>query len=477
MQFNNRYYQQFTAHYHSQLPQPLSHPKLVCKNQTLADYLGFTPDLISEADFTRVFSGQSVIEGMQPLAQKYTGHQFGQYNPQLGDGRGLLLGELKAEDNIAWDLHLKGAGPTPYSRGGDGRAVLRSSIREFLASEALHHLGIPSSRALALTVGDNPVYRETQEQAAMLTRVCRSHIRFGHFEYLFHTRQPDELKKLVDFCIEQYFPDCLKAEKPVYAFFKQVVLDTARLIAKWQAFGFCHGVMNSDNMSILGITFDYGPYAFLDTYQEGFICNHSDHTGRYAFNRQPSIGLWNLNCLAHAFSGLLSMDELKSALLEYEPAFINAYSQLMQQKLGFSQWQPDDKLILGKLLDLMQANQLDYSNTFRQLSETDKQSELLSWFGANEQSTEWINQYLRRINQQPMSASERFANMQKINPKYILRNYLAQNAISAAEQGDFSLVNELYQVLQNPFSEQAGKQAFAKNAPEWAQKLEISCSS
>ncbi|MCU4676318.1 YdiU family protein [Catenovulum sp. 2E275] len=477
MHFNNLYYQTFPNHYHSQMPMALANPMLVCKNQELANFLGLSEQRIRDADFLQVFSGQAVIEGMQPLAQKYTGHQFGYYNPDLGDGRGLLLGEVIAEDGLNWDLHLKGAGPTPYSRGGDGRAVLRSSIREFLACEALHYLGIPSSRALALTVGENPVYRETQEQAAICTRVCRSHIRFGHFEYLFHSKQTDELKKLVDFCIAHYFTECLAEPKPELAFFRQIVIRTAQLIAKWQAYGFCHGVMNSDNMSILGITFDFGPYAFLDAYQENFICNHSDHSGRYAFNRQPSIGLWNLNCLAHAFSGILSIDELKAALQEYEPEFLVHYRDLMQQKLGLTDWQPQDQPLLGQLLDLMQQHQLDFTNTFRLLSETDEQAELMAWFGATEQNMAWINAYLRRVNQQDISADERFKCMQKVNPNYILRNYLAQNAIEAAEKGDFSQVNELFELLKNPFTTQKDKQHFADNAPQWAQQLEISCSS
>ncbi|WAJ70848.1 protein adenylyltransferase SelO [Catenovulum adriaticum] len=477
MQFNNRYAKQMAGHYAEQPPMGLSQPQLVCYNDELANFLGLDNQLISKDDFLQVFSGNKLIEGMQPLAQKYTGHQFGQYNPLLGDGRGLLLGEAIASDGLTWDLHLKGAGPTPYSRGADGRAVLRSSIREFLASEAMYHLGIPTSRALALTVGDNPVYRETQEQAAMLTRVCRSHIRFGHFEYLFHTKQGDALKQLVDFTIEQYFPGCLNADKPILAFFEQVIKDTANLIAKWQSVGFCHGVMNSDNMSILGLTFDYGPYAFLDAYQEDFICNHSDHTGRYAFNRQPSIALWNLNCLAHALSELLSIDELRAALQQYEPQFIKYYSQNMQAKLGLTQFESSDKTLLGQLLDLMQVEQLDFTNTFRLLSESPEQEKLLAWFGATEQSTEWVNAYLHRVTQQDLPQAERLTQMQQVNPKYVLRNYLAQNVIEAAEKGDFTPVNELYQVLKQPFISQSGKADYAQTPPQWAKELAISCSS
>lgn len=477
MQFNNTYLNHFSEFCHPQSPTALSDPKLVCVNTQLADFLNLPDDFINTQDFIDVFSGHKLIQGMQPCAQKYTGHQFGHYNPQLGDGRGLLLGEVIAQDNQAWDLHLKGAGLTPFSRGGDGRAVLRSSIREFLASEALHHLGIPSSRALALTWGSDPVYRESEETAAMVTRVCPSHIRFGHFEYFYYTKQTDALKKLVEFTIEHHFPDCLTADNPTFDWFKAVIKKTAEMVAKWQVFGFCHGVMNSDNMSILGITFDYGPFAFLDNYDAQFICNHSDHQGRYAYNKQPNIALWNLNCLAHALSDLLSIDLLKQALSEYETVFVETYAQLMRQKLGLHHTDPQDHNLAAQLLNVMQVNQLDWTNTFRLLSNTDDQAKLLSWFGATELSTEWLNQYARRLTQETLPAEQRLSKMRQINPKYILRNYLLQNAIEAAEQSDFKLVNELFEMLQSPFDEQSKFEHFAQNPPQWAQEIQISCSS
>ncbi|KMT65701.1 protein adenylyltransferase SelO [Catenovulum maritimum] len=477
MQFNNTYLNQFAEFCHQQSPNGLTQPKLVAVNPDLAEFLNIPADFLNQDDFVQVFSGNKLIQGMQPNAQKYTGHQFGQYNPQLGDGRGLLLGEVIAQDNQSWDLHLKGSGITPFSRGGDGRAVLRSSIREFLASEALFNLGIPTSRALALTTGEDAVYRETEEKAAMVTRVCPSHIRFGHFEYFYYTQQKDELKNLVEFTIQHHFPDCAQAENPTYAFLQQVVKNTAEMVAKWQAFGFCHGVMNSDNMSILGITFDYGPYAFMDAYQSNYICNHSDHTGRYAYNKQPNIALWNLNCLAHALSDLLPVEDLREILTQYETLFVNAYAELMRAKLGLMTTQKEDQNLVAQLLVVMEENQLDWTNTFRFLSNTLEQAELLAWFGATEKSTEWINAYKRRLSLEKLSCEQRFENMKKVNPKFILRNYLVQQAIEAAESGDYNLVNQLFELLKNPFAEQETFQHFAQNPPEWAQEIQISCSS
>ncbi|WP_143871504.1 protein adenylyltransferase SelO [Catenovulum sediminis] len=479
MQFNNRFYQNFSGHYHAQYPMAIQNPRMVCKNQALADFLGFSDDRITDEAFVQIFSGQSIVEGMQPLAQKYTGHQFGSYNPDLGDGRGLLLGEVQAQDNSLWDLHLKGAGQTPYSRGGDGRAVLRSSIREFLASEALYHLGIPTSRALCVIVGDDPVYREIEEKAAITTRVCQSHIRFGHFEYLYHTQQFDDLDKLIQFTIDEYYPQCRDAQEPVLQLITEITLKTAEMVALWQAYGFCHGVMNSDNMSVLGITFDFGPFAFLDDYQPDFICNHSDHTGRYAFDKQPSIALWNLNCLAHAFSNHLSIDQLKQALQQFEPHFIQLYNAKMRQKMGLCEDNPDAKLLISQLLTIMRAQQLDYTNTWRGLAETEvtQQAELLALLGASEESNAWISLYQASIQAQGGKEAARLKKMQLHNPKYILRNYLLQQAIEDAEKNDFNEVQTLYKLLKSPFTQQDDSLRYQQSAPDWAKKLEISCSS
>ncbi len=272
-----------------------------------------------------LLGGHAVLADQQPMAMVYAGHQFGGYSAQLGDGRGLLLGQLNSPEGIL-DVHLKGAGKTPYSRFGDGRAVLRSSIREYLVSETMHGLNIPTSRTLNITASNEPVMHETVETAAMVTRIAKTHIRFGHFEYFHYTDQLDSLKKLADHVIEQFLPEYHNDPQRYYHLLCYSVHKTALMIAQWQSVGFAHGVMNTDNMSIIGETLDYGPYGFLDDYEPGFICNHSDHTGRYAFDQQPSIGLWNLNALAHALSSLNDDAQIQTALSQYEPTLVENFA-------------------------------------------------------------------------------------------------------------------------------------------------------
>src|SRR5690554_4814206 len=272
LQFDNRFARLGDSFSTRVVPDPLDNPRLVVASADAAALLGLDPAQMELPLFTELFAGQQIWKDADPRAMVYSGHQFGVYNPQLGDGRGLLLGEVINPAGERWDLHLKGAGSTPYSRMGDGRAVLRSSIREFLASEALPALGIPSSRALCVTVGDNPVYRERKERAAMLLRLARSHIRFGHFEFFYYTDQHDELRRLIDFALQTCYPHCQQAEQPLLAMFREVARRTMHMVARWQAYGFCHGVMNTDNMSILGVAFEFGPYAFLDDYAAGLIC-------------------------------------------------------------------------------------------------------------------------------------------------------------------------------------------------------------
>ena len=312
MEFNNTWHNELSGFYTALNPTPLANARLLYHSEALArelelDDSWFTPEKQG------VWSGETLLPGMQPLAQVYSGHQFGVWAGQLGDGRGILLGEQQLSDGRKFDWHLKGAGLTPYSRMGDGRAVLRSTIREFLASEALHYLGIPTSRALTIVVSDEPVYRETKERGAMLLRVAESHARFGHFEHFFYNGQPEKVRQLADYMIRHHWPALEQEADRYLLWFTDVVERTARLIAAWQSVGFAHGVMNTDNMSVLGMTLDYGPYGFLDEYQPGYICNHSDYQGRYAFDNQPMIGLWNLNRLAHALSDLLTTEQLKQA--------------------------------------------------------------------------------------------------------------------------------------------------------------------
>ena len=479
--FDNRFAQlgdSFSTHI---LPEPIDEPRLVVASTAAMALLDLDPQEAERPEFAELFSGNQLWSDIEPRAMVYSGHQFGGYSPRLGDGRGLLLGEVLNDAGEHWDLHLKGAGMTPYSRMGDGRAVLRSSIREFLASEALHALGIPSSRALCVTGSSTPVWREKQETAAMVLRLAQSHIRFGHFEYFYYTRQHDQLKQLADHVLAHHYPECLQQPQPYAALLDVVVQRTAEMIAYWQAYGFCHGVMNTDNMSILGITFDYGPYAFLDDFDAQHICNHSDDTGRYSFSNQVPIAHWNLSALAQALTPLVDVDTLRASLELFLPLYQAHYHDLMRKRLGFTTAQDADEELIQRLLSLMQAGKsTDYHLFFRQLGEQTPADALdvvrndfvdLTGFDA------WGRDYRARCEDEGFEQAERRARMHGVNPRYVLRNYLAQQAIEAAEQGDYAPVRELHDVLSRPFDEQPGKQRYAQRPPDWGKHLEISCSS
>ncbi|TXT25901.1 MAG: hypothetical protein FD134_776 [Gallionellaceae bacterium] len=341
--------------FHTRLaPTPLPEPYLVSFNPDAATLIGLSTEESKRLDFPEYFSGNRLLPGSEPLAMLYAGHQFGYYVPQLGDGRAILLGEIR-NGGECWDMQLKGAGQTPYSREGDGRAVLRSSIREYLCSEAMHGLGIPTTRALCIVGSDAPVYREKVETAAVLTRLAPSHVRFGSFEVFYYRRQDAHIATLADYVIARHFPH-LEGQADRHArFFGEVAARTARLMAHWQAVGFAHGVMNTDNMSILGLTFDYGPFGFMERYDPAFICNHSDTGGRYAFYQQPQIGQWNLAALAQALTPLVAADKLNEILDGYGQAYWAQLTALMRQKLGLLQSQEGDIELAGALLDMMRA--------------------------------------------------------------------------------------------------------------------------
>ena len=461
-------------------PQPLAEPRLVVASEAALALLDLPPETADEPLFTELFAAHKLWSTAEPRAMVYSGHQFGSYNPQLGDGRGLLLGEVVNEAGEYWDLHLKGAGLTPYSRMGDGRAVLRSSIREFLASEHLHALGIPSSRALCVTDSSTPVYREREERGTMLLRLARSHVRFGHFEFFYYTRQHDELKRLLEHVLQSHFAECQEHPEPYHALFRNVLERTAELVARWQAYGFCHGVMNTDNMSILGITFDFGPFAFLDDFDARFICNHSDHTGRYSFENQVPIAHWNLAALAQALSPFVSVEALRDSMGLFLPLYEASWLDLMRRRLGWQQAEDGDRERVQQLLGLMQQSAVDYTNFFRELGATAPEQALqrlredfidLPGFDA------WAEDYRQRSARENLDQATRQARMHAVNPKYILRNYLAQRVIEAAEQGDYAPVRELHRVLSRPFDEQPGMERYAQRPPDWGKHLEISCSS
>lgn len=452
-------------------------------NHELATQLNLPSEWQHEANLFKALYADDGALNQCTVAQKYGGHQFGQWNAELGDGRGLLLAEAIDEQKQRWDLHLKGAGPTPYSRFADGRAVLRSTIREYLASEALHHLGIPTSRALCLIVSDEPVYREKQERAAKMIRVCQSHLRFGHFEYFYHSKQPQKLQNLFDYCFKYHFSQCNKSGSPYLAMLKKIVHDTANLIAKWQAFGFNHGVMNTDNMSIHGITFDYGPYGFLDDFEPTFICNHSDAKGRYSFDSQPGIGLWNLNAFAQTFTPYLTIEQIKHALSNYEPTLLKEYSTLMHNKLGLLPSALNGEAnshIINTWLDLLAVEKKDYSATFRQLCQFDMLSNnplLRDQFLNRERFDEWAKHYTLALTEQGIDQTQRQTQMRQHNPHIVLRNYLAQLVIDRAEEGNFEMFHQFIDALKKPYEEIEEYQKFSALPPNWGKKLEISCSS
>ncbi len=410
----------------------------------------------------------------------YAGHQFGVYVPQLGDGRAILLGEVRNERGEKWDLHVKGAGQTPFSRRGDGRKVLRSAIREYLCSEAMQGLGIPTTRALCIVGSDDKVYREQVETGAMLLRMAPSHVRFGTFEVFYYRRQHEQLKLLAEYVIEQHFPHLLGAADRYARLFSEVTTRTAQLIAKWQAVGFAHGVMNTDNMSILGLTLDYGPFGFMDDYDPGFICNHSDHNGPYAFDRQPYIGLWNLSCLAQALLPLAPKEELKAALDSYETTLNRCYLDSMRAKLGLEQSRSEDETLIHDLLALMQAGRADYTMVFRALGDFRPlalPSGVRDCFLDRDAFDAWARRYTARLREEDSRDEERQRRMSRINPRYVLRNYLAQQAIEKAQQKDFSEIDRLLSLLRDPYTDQPGMESYAAAPPDWGKHLVVSCSS
>ncbi len=514
--FDNSY-ARLPPEFHTRLdPTPLPDPYLVAASPSVASLIGLAPEAIGDPAFTEAFAGNRQLPGAEPLAAVYSGHQFGVWAGQLGDGRAILLGEVDAPSG-RWELQLKGSGRTPYSRMGDGRAVLRSSIREFLCSEALHHLGIPTTRALSVVGSDAPVLRETMETAAVVTRVSPSFVRFGSFEHFYAARREASLRTLADHVIERHYPALAAREERYVALLEEVAVRTARLIAAWQSVGFCHGVMNTDNMSILGLTIDYGPFGFLDAYDAHHVCNHSDDAGRYSYAMQPRIGEWNCYCLGQALLPLLgSVDAAQSALAAYKPAYAEAFLVRMCAKLGLSAPQDGDEVLITRLFDALQANRVDFTRFFRALSSVRRDGPqgdagCRDLFIDRAAFDAWASMYRARLQAEPRGDEARRVAMNAVNPKYVLRNHLAEVAIRLARGGDererlarhvpglasagrlapaerraaglpeggqdFSEVARLLEVLSRPFDEQPEHERYAALPPDWASGIEVSCSS
>ncbi len=501
------------ACYSRVLPTKVPQPKLVAYTREVADLLDLSYEACESETFTQVFAGNRLLPGMEPYAWCYGGHQFGNWAGQLGDGRAINLGEVVNRRGERWALQLKGAGPTPYSRTADGLAVLRSSVREFLCSEAMHHLGVPTTRALSLITSGENVIRDMfydgnpkAEPGAIVCRVAPSFTRFGNFEIFASRGEIGVLKQLLDFTIHTDFPHLGEPSPRVYLdWFDEVCRRTADMMVHWVRVGFVHGVMNTDNMSVLGLTIDYGPYGWLEDYDPDWTPNTTDAGGRrYRFGNQPYIAQWNLFQLANAIYPLINQAEpLQQALSDYAQCYEQGWQAMMTQKLGLGAFDPatDDELI-SQLLDVLQLVETDMTIFFRRLALVD--SELDSQQRANDDALmapleeayydpeklipehrarigNWLRAYLSRARQNGIPDARRREHMNAVNPKYVLRNYLAQLAIEKAEQGDSSTVTELLDVLRRPYDEQPGKESFAQKRPEWARHRAgcsmLSCSS
>jgi len=487
LRFDNRYAalpDSFHSHHKST---PLQNSRLLHINAQAAALIDLDPAQAKRQDFVDIVTGSTPLPGFDPIACCYAGHQFGHFVPRLGDGRAILLGEVLNDDGSRWDLHLKGAGLTRYSRQGDGRAVLRSSIREYLCSAAMHGLGIGTTHALCLTGSDEQVYRERIETGATVLRMAPSHIRFGTFEYFYYANRLADLRTLARHTVETHFSHLLEHKRPYLALLTEVINATAKLVAQWQSVGFMHGVMNTDNMSIHGITIDYGPFGFMEAYEPERICNHSDHSGRYAYNKQAEIALFNLSCLAQSLVPLIDAEPQKSAdlaiaeLHNYQDIYTGYFTSLMRGKIGLTTEREEDQALCRSMFELMQANEVDFTRFFRALSLADSSTRNTATrmlFKDTSAADGWLDAYNDRLSREPGEGAEREKRMRRLNPKYVLRNYMAEIAIRKAEdENDNTEIHRLMHLLATPFDEHPNMEHYANAAPAWAKGLEVSCSS
>jgi uncharacterized protein YdiU (UPF0061 family) len=479
-------------------PTPLPSPYLVDIAPAAAALLGWDTDVATRQEFIETFVGNAVPDWADPLASVYSGHQFGVWAGQLGDGRAIRLAQASTPAG-PWEIQLKGAGLTPYSRMADGRAVLRSSIREYLCSEAMAALGVPTTRALSIVGSDAPVRRETIETSAVVTRLSPTFIRFGHFEHFAAHDDVASLRQLADFVIDNFMPACRETPQPYLALLREASLRTADLVAHWQAVGFCHGVMNTDNMSILGLTIDYGPFGFLDAFDANHICNHSDTQGRYAYSQQPQVAFWNLHCLAQALLPLWldrnaadseaaresAVASAREALDPFRDRYASEFFRHYRAKLGLhapAGGDKEDEPLLTGLFQLLHEQRVDYTLFWRNLArissaDGSQDAPVRDLFLDRAAWDAWAAGYRTRLQAEQSDDASRRAAMLAVNPKYVLRNHLAETAIRAAREKDFSEVQRLLAVLSRPFDEQPEAESYAALPPDWASGLEVSCSS
>lgn len=422
---------------------------------------------MSDAELAKWLNSETHFEGEQRIATRYAGHQFGVWAGQLGDGRAISLGEI-VHNNKRFEIQTKGSGLTPFSRMGDGKAVIRSSVREYLCSEAMNGLGIPTTRVLALLTGEDAVYRETVEKSAIVARVFPSNIRFGHFELCFHFKKEEELKALVEYTRKTFFNDM-----SIEDMLKEIVKRTAHLMANWQNVGFCHGVMNTDNMSILGLTIDYGPYGFMEDTILNYVCNHSDHQGRYSYNNQPSIGMWNLERLLVCFMNLVPREKLEEILNSYPETFESEYIRLSRIKMGLQKEEADDYKLLVEGLQMLSKLNIDYTYFWRQLAYDLKG--VYEYYGQRAELIEWHEKYKNRLKSEDTTTLKE--RLLKANPKYVLKNYIAQEVIEDVEEGRDGKLKAMLEVFYSPFAEHTDFEKYSLPTPPEHKDYEVSCSS
>lgn len=501
------------ACYSRVLPTPVTRPQLLAYSAEMADHLGLSPAAVNSPEFTEVFAGNRLLPGMDPYAACYGGHQFGQWAGQLGDGRAINLGDAITGRGERWTLQLKGAGRTPYSRAGDGRAVLRSSVREFVCSEAMHHLGVPTTRALCLVSTGEEVERDMfydgrprPEPGAIVCRVAPSFTRFGNFEIFAARDDVQTLRRLADYTLRTDFPDLGEPAPETYAvMFSEVCRTTADMVVHWMRVGFVHGVMNTDNMSVLGLTIDYGPYGWLEDYDPLWTPNTTDADGRrYAFGRQPQIAAWNLARFAESLLPLVGrVEPLEEALGQYAARFEAGWRTALAGKLGLREYDlATDAELTDELFEVLRSAETDMTTFFRRLADVSAEAAELdppsdeelvapladAYYKPESHTDEdrartaaWLRRYIARVRRDATPDAGRRQRMNAVNPKYVPRNYLAQLAIDKAEQGDPSMIEELLDVLRRPYDEQPGREQFAAKRPEWARRRAgcsmLSCSS
>lgn len=455
-------------------PTPLHKPFLISVSDDAAKLLDVDTPLEDDAELINIVNGTHKLEGSRTFSMCYAGHQFGYFVPRLGDGRAINLGKINGQN-----LQLKGSGLTLYSRQGDGRAVLRSSIREYLMSEAMHGLGIKTSRALALIGSDTDVARERWEKGAIVLRLSPTWVRFGTFEYFSAKGEHQKLQDLADYVIAESFPH-LKNQEDIYLkMYAQIVKNTATTLAQWQSVGFNHGVMNTDNMSIDGRTIDYGPFAFLDDYDANYVCNHTDREGRYSFKNQPGIAHWNLTMLARALSSIVNYESAFQVLEDvFGTTYERVYSDIMYAKMGLESEQENDRELFQWMLGALESATIDYTAFFRKLSRYDgNKSDILDLCVYRTPLEEWLEAYDVRLNKESVESHECHEKMLQVNPKYILKNHILQEAIELAHKDDFSMIHDLLKVAYTPFEEHKELEHLCKLAPQEAKNIKLSCSS